>query len=210
MDHRAVVTGTSREELLAGLAAVAAGEPAPGAVAGAVPAGGAGRTVFVFAGHGAQWAGMGRELAAVSPVFAARLGECSAALAPWVDWSLPEVLAQAPGAPDLEREDVLQPALWAVSVALAAVWEAAGIVPDAVAGHSQGEIAAACAAGMLSLEDGARVAALRGRALTGLAGGGGMLSVAEPAGAVRERIAGFGGAAVGGGGQQPGLCRGLG
>jgi acyl transferase domain-containing protein len=90
--------------------------------------------------------------------------------------------------------DVVQPALWAVMVSLAAVWEAAGVVPDAVPGHSQGEIAAACVAGILSLEDAAAVVALRSRALTALAGRGGMASVAEPADRVRERLAGLRGA----------------
>jgi acyl transferase domain-containing protein/acyl carrier protein len=191
-EHRAVITGNDREELAVGLAAVAAGEPAAGAVTGSVSSPHPVRVVFVFSGHGAQWAGMGRELAAVSPVYAARLTECGRALEPYVGWSLEEVLAGGAGAPDLEREDVLQPALWAVSVALAAVWEAAGVSPDAVVGHSQGEIAAACVAGILSLEDAAAVVALRSRALTALAGRGGMVSVAEAAGAVRERIAAFG------------------
>ena len=112
--------------------------------------------VFVFPGQGAQWAGMGRELAAVCPPFAARLAECGAALAPHVPWSLEDVIAQVPGAPGLESAAVMQPVLWAVMVSLAAVWEAAGVVPDAVVGHSQGEIAAATVAGMLSLEDAAR------------------------------------------------------
>jgi acyl transferase domain-containing protein/D-arabinose 1-dehydrogenase-like Zn-dependent alcohol dehydrogenase/acyl carrier protein/GDP-D-mannose dehydratase len=190
-EHRAVITGTDREALTAGLAAVAAGAPAAGVVSGV--AGEPGRVVFVFPGHGAQWAGMGRELAACSPVFAARLAECGRALEPYTGWPLEDVLAGDPGAPDLEREDVLQPALWAVSVALAAVWEAAGVSPDAVVGHSQGEIAAACVAGMLSLQDAAAVVALRSRALAPLAGRGGMASVAEPPAAVRERIAAFGG-----------------
>jgi pimaricinolide synthase PimS2 len=190
-EHRAVVTGGSREELAAGLAAVAAGEPAAGAVSGV--AGAPGKVVLVFPGQGGQWAGMGRELAACSPVFAARLAQCGRALAPYVDWSLDEVLAGAPGAPGLERVDVVQPALWAVMVSLAAVWEAAGVVPDAVLGHSQGEIAAACVAGALSLEDGAAVVALRSRALRALAGRGAMCSLAEPAARARERIGAWGG-----------------
>ena len=144
-----------REELAAGLAAVAAGQPAAGVVTG-VGAAAAGQTVFVFPGQGGQWAGMGRELAAASPVFAARLAECGRALAPYVGWVLEEVLAGADGAPGLDRADVVQPALWAVMVSLAAVWQAAGVAPDAVAGHRQGEIAAACVAGILSLEDAAR------------------------------------------------------
>ena len=191
-DHRAVIVGGSAAELAAGLTMVAAGEPASGVVAGSVPPGGAGRVVFVFSGHGAQWAEMGRELAGCCPVFAARLAECSAVLAPLTGWSLEDVLAEAPGAPGLDREDVLQPVLWAVSVALAAVWQAAGVVPDAVAGHSQGEVAAAAVAGILSLPDAAAVIAGRSRVLAGLAGRGGMLSVAEPAVRVRERIAVFG------------------
>jgi acyl transferase domain-containing protein/NADPH:quinone reductase-like Zn-dependent oxidoreductase/acyl carrier protein len=185
-EHRAVVAGTGRDELIGGLRAVAAGEPAAGVVTGSVPSGGGpGRVVFVFPGQGGQWAGMGRELAAASPVFASRLAECGRALARFVDWSLDEVLADARA---LQRVDVVQPALWAVMVSLAAVWEAAGVTPDAVVGHSQGEIAAACVAGIVSLEDAAKVVALRSRALTALAGRGGMVSVAEPADSVRKRL----------------------
>jgi mycoketide-CoA synthase len=187
---RAVVTGSDKDELLAGLAAVAAGEPAAGVVTGTVaPGGDGGQKVFVFPGHGAQWAGMGRELAAVSPVFAARLAECGRALAPYIDWDLDEMLAGGDGAPELNRAEVIQPMLWAVMVALAAVWQAAGITPDAVVGHSQGEIAAACVAGILSLEDAAKVVALRSRALTELAGNGGMISVVKPAEEVTELLA---------------------
>jgi len=187
---RAVVTGSDREELLAGLAAVAAGEPAAGVVTGTVaPGGDRGRKVFVFPGHGAQWVGMGQELAAASPVFADRLAECGRALAPYVDWDLDEMLGGGEGSAALDRAEVIQPALWAVMVSLAAVWQAAGVVPDAVVGHSQGEIAAACVAGILSLEDAAKVVALRSRALTELAGSGGMISVVRPAAEVTELLA---------------------
>ena len=161
-------------------------------VTGSVPAGGAGRVVFVFPGQGAQWAGMGRELAAASPVFAAKLAECARALAPHVGWDLRDVIAGAPGAPGLEAAEVVQPALWAVLVSLAAVWQAAGVVPDAVLGHSQGEIAAATVAGILSLEDAARVAAVRGRVLSGLGARGGMVSVVMPEAAVRELLTRWG------------------
>ncbi|MFF3554924.1 type I polyketide synthase [Streptomyces tsukubensis] len=188
-EHRAVVLGTGREELLAGLVSVATGQAAPGVVTGEVAPGGTGRTVFVFPGQGSQWVGMGRELAEVSPVFAARLAECATALAPYVDWELDDVLAGRHG---FEAAGVVQPALWAVMVSLAAVWQAAGVEPDAVVGHSQGEIAAAAVAGILSLDDAAKVVALRSRTLAALAGRGGMLSIAEPAGTVRARIAGFG------------------
>ncbi|HEY2287231.1 MAG TPA: acyltransferase domain-containing protein, partial [Streptosporangiaceae bacterium] len=148
------------------------------------------RVVFVFPGQGGQWAGMGRELAAASPAFAARLAACGRALAPFTGWDLHEVLARDV-LPD--RADVVQPALWAVMVSLAAAWQAAGVTPDAVVGHSQGEIAAAAVAGILSLDDAARVVALRSQALMALAGRGAMVSVAEPVGAARERIAAWGG-----------------
>ncbi|HEY2264786.1 MAG TPA: acyltransferase domain-containing protein, partial [Streptosporangiaceae bacterium] len=159
-------------------------------ITGAAPAARAPRVVFVFPGQGGQWAGMGRELAAASPAFAARLAECARALAPFTGWDLDEVLARDV-LPD--RADIIQPALWAVMVSLAAAWQAAGVTPDAVVGHSQGEIAAAVVAGILSLDDAARVVALRSQALTALAGRGAMVSVAEPAGAARERIAAWGG-----------------
>ncbi|MEU8781755.1 beta-ketoacyl synthase N-terminal-like domain-containing protein [Streptomyces sp. NPDC048637] len=186
LHHRAVLLGP---DPLDGLAALAAGRPSAVVVTGEVRPEGPGRTVFVFPGQGGQWVGMGRELAEVSPVFAARLAECAEALGPHVAWELDDVLAGSYG---FEAADVVQPALWAVMVSLAAVWEAAGVVPDAVVGHSQGEIAAAAVAGILSLEDAAKVVVLRSRALTALAGRGGMLSVAEPVDAVRERLAPFG------------------
>ncbi|BBB02229.1 putative polyketide synthase [Actinacidiphila reveromycinica] len=184
--HRAVVVGDGG---LAGLGAVVAGQPAAGTAVGVAPATGVGRSVFVFPGQGAQWVGMGRELLTSSPVFAARFAECGAVLAPFVGWSLEAALTDAEA---LERVDVVQPVLWAVMVSLAAVWEAAGVRPDAVVGHSQGEIAAAVVAGLLSVEDGARVVALRSQALRALAGKGGMVSVAQSAEEVKERIAQFG------------------
>ncbi|MBO1418059.1 type I polyketide synthase, partial [Streptomyces sp. FH025] len=190
-EHRAVVVGGDRTELLSGLGALGDGVSAGSVVSGVARSGG--RTAFVFAGQGAQWVGMGRELASVSPVFAARLAECEAALAPFVDWKLSDVIAGAEGAPSLDAADVVQPVLWAIMVSLAAVWEAAGVTPDAVVGHSQGEIAAATVAGMLSLEDGARVVAVRARALTGLSVQGSMVSVVMPSAAVREIVEGWGG-----------------
>src|SRR5207245_1919164 len=117
-------TGADRAELAAGLAALAAGEPAAGLITGTAGAREDGdRVVFVFPGQGGQWAGMGRDLAASCPPFAERLAECGRALAPYVDWDLEEMLAQDE-LPD--RADVIQPALWAVVVSLAAVWPAAG------------------------------------------------------------------------------------
>ncbi|MCY0950343.1 type I polyketide synthase [Streptomyces sp. H27-S2] len=193
-DHRAVVVGETREELVAGVRALAAGVPAAGVVSGRAVPGGAGKTVFVFPGQGSQWQGMALELFDSSPVFAGRLVECEQALAPFTDWSLLDVLRGVEGAPDSDRVDVVQPALWAVMVSLAALWRSVGIEPDAVVGHSQGEIAAAVVAGALSLEDAAKIVALRSRAIVKLAGTGGMVSVALPADEVRELIAPWGGA----------------
>ncbi|MEU2425710.1 type I polyketide synthase, partial [Streptomyces sp. NPDC007851] len=156
LSNRAVVVGRGREELVGRLEAVARGESAAGVVEG-VPVPGADRVVFVFPGQGAQWVGMARELASGSGVFAGRLAECGRALAPFVEWSLEEVLAEADEGGMLGRVDVVQPVLWAVMVSLAEVWRSLGVVPSVVVGHSQGEIAAACVAGVLSLEDGARV-----------------------------------------------------
>ncbi|MFF3489278.1 SDR family NAD(P)-dependent oxidoreductase [Streptomyces sp. NPDC002701] len=192
MDHRAVVVGRDTEALLAGLDALAAGESAAGVVEG-VAGEGSGDVVFVFPGQGSQWAGMATELLATSPVFASRVAECAAALEPFVDWSLPDVLNGVEGAASLERVDVVQPALWAVMVSLAEVWRSRGVEPAAVLGHSQGEIAAAVVAGGLSLQDGARVVALRSRALRALSGLGGMVSVARGVREVRELLTAFDG-----------------
>ncbi|WP_217281847.1 type I polyketide synthase, partial [Kibdelosporangium persicum] len=177
-EFRAVVVGSDRDELVAGLGGVTAGVRA-----------GSGGAVFVFPGQGSQWVGMGVELWESSPVFAARMGECAAALAPFVDWSLRDALNDASL---LQRVDVIQPVLWAVMVSLAEVWRSYGVHPTAVVGHSQGEIAAAVVAGGLSLSDGARVVALRSRALRALAGKGGMLSVTLPLAEVEALIGQWG------------------
>ncbi|MDQ0578394.1 type I polyketide synthase [Streptomyces rishiriensis] len=189
LSERAVVVG-SRAEALAGLGALARGESHPGVVTGSVSAlGGAGKVVFVFPGQGSQWVGMGRELLDSSPVFAERIAECAAALEGWVDWPLVDVLRGDVPAALLERVDVVQPASFAVMVGLAAVWASVGVVPDAVVGHSQGEIAAACVSGVLSLEDAARIVAVRSQVIAGsLAGRGGMASVALSETEVAGRI----------------------
>ncbi|MGH3701934.1 MAG: acyltransferase domain-containing protein, partial [Pseudonocardiaceae bacterium] len=142
-------------------------------------------------GQGTQWVGMGRELMRSSPVFAESMDRCAVVLAPWVDWSLTEVLSDDAV---LARVDVVQPVSWAVMVSLAQLWSSIGIKPDAVVGHSQGEIAAACAAGGLSLDDAARIVVLRSRLISQqLAGGGAMMSVAAPAEQVPELLSGCGG-----------------
>ncbi|WP_116244244.1 type I polyketide synthase [Nocardiopsis sp. FIRDI 009] len=173
--RRAAVVGADRAELMDGLAALADGHRTEGVVTGT--AAGSGRLagpVFVFPGQGGQWPAMARGLLASSRVFADTVAECEAALAPFTDWSLGAVLRGEPGAPGFAgpdaRADVVQPVLWAVTVSLARLWRAAGVEPAAVVGHSQGEIAAACVAGALSLEEGARVSALRSRVFEDLIG----------------------------------------
>ncbi|MER5807300.1 type I polyketide synthase [Streptomyces sp. NPDC002033] len=184
-EHRAVVVGPDRDAMVAGLSALARGENSGDVVRAAAAKSGAG-PVFVYPGQGSQWDGMAVELLDSSPVFAERIADCEKALEPYVDWSLTEVLRS--GEP-LERVDVVQPVLFAVMVALTAVWESAGVAPSAVIGHSQGEIAAACVAGALSLEDAAKVVALRSRAINALSGLGGMVAVALSAEDAAARIA---------------------
>ncbi|MET8094453.1 beta-ketoacyl synthase N-terminal-like domain-containing protein, partial [Micromonospora sp. NPDC005220] len=171
LTERAVVLAGDRETLVGELRALAAGAPGPATVRATAPAG-TRRVVFVFPGQGSQWTGMGVELWDSSPVFAAQMQACDEALRPYTGWSLRDALAGP-----LDRVDVVQPALFAVMVSLAALWRSYGVQPSAVVGHSQGEIAAAYVAGALSLEDAARVVALRSRALRAIAGRGGMVSV---------------------------------
>jgi len=181
--ERAVVVAADRAGALVGLDAVTRGISAAGVVTGSADVDG--RTAFVFPGQGSQWVGMAVELLESSAVFAEAFARCEVALRPWVDWSLSEVVR----GPSLDRVDVVQPALWAVLISLAELWQSFGVTPDAVVGHSQGEIAAAYIAGGLSLEDAARVVALRSKAIVALAGTGGMASIAEPVAAVQARIA---------------------
>ncbi|MEU5126838.1 alpha/beta fold hydrolase [Streptomyces mobaraensis] len=189
--QRAVVVG-GPGELGAGVRELAASGAAPGLVTGEAAATHDG-AVFVFPGQGSQWAGMAVGLLDTSTVFRESAEACERALKPYVDWSLTDVLRGTPGAPGLERVDVVQPVLWAVMVSLAALWRSMGVEPVGVVGHSQGEIAAACVAGGLSLEDGARVAALRSRAIGEiLSGSGGMVAVTLGADAVAGLLDGLG------------------
>ncbi|GHC94955.1 phenolphthiocerol synthesis polyketide synthase type I Pks15/1 [Nocardiopsis terrae] len=197
LPRRAAVVGSGGERLLERLRALADGHAPEGVVTGSAPQGDSGRrAVFVFPGHGGQWEGMAKDLIASSTVFAEAVGECERALAPYVDWSLGAVLRGDPEAPRIVGEgvrvEVLQPASWAVLVSLARLWRAAGVQPSAVVGHSQGEVAAACAAGILSLEDGARVVTCRSRVLRRLAGEGGAAVVSLGARRTAELLAPWG------------------
>ncbi|MDN5750837.1 MAG: SDR family NAD(P)-dependent oxidoreductase, partial [Pseudonocardia sp.] len=154
-----------------------AGLPRPDADGGAVAGhtvGGPG-PVWMFSGQGGQWIGMAARLLDTAPVFAAALAEADAALVPHVEISATAALRDGSGT-WTARTDVVQPVLWATMVALAATWRAAGVHPAAVVGHSQGEVAAACVAGVLSLADGARVVATRARLAATLDGTMGVVS----------------------------------
>ncbi|KNB53282.1 hypothetical protein AC230_07285 [Streptomyces caatingaensis] len=187
LPDRAVVVAADRAEAMARLAALADGEQPEQAAVGV--AAHRDRLAFVFPGQGSQWPGMAAELMSTSPVFRESIEACEKALEPYTDWSLTKVLRGKSGAPTLERVDVVQPALFAVMVSLAALWRSFGVEPAAVVGHSQGEIAAAHVAGALSLDDAARIVAVRSRALRVLSGRGGMVSVAAPADRVRAELA---------------------
>ncbi len=180
-DHRAVLVAPDRDRVVPGLTALAEGMPFPGLTTGVARR--TGKVAFVFPGQGTQWPGMAAALLESSPVFAGRMRECADALAPHVDFSLLDVVRG-----EVHDIEVIQPALFAVMVSLAALWRSFGIEPDAVVGHSQGEIAAACVAGALSLEDAAKTVALRSRAFRDLLGEGAMAAVTLPEREVARRV----------------------
>ncbi|GDY70503.1 hypothetical protein SAV14893_098960 [Streptomyces avermitilis] len=188
LEHRAVILAADREELAQALTALAAGEPHPHITTGHTRGSDRGGVVFVFPGQGGQWAGMGLTLLTSSPVFAEHIDACEKALTPWVPWSLTDILHRDPDDPAWQQADVVQPVLFSIMVSLAALWRSYGIEPDAVLGHSQGEIAAAHICGALSLKDAAKTVALRSQALAAVRGRGAMASLPLPAQDVQQLI----------------------
>lgn len=188
-EHRAVVVGRDAAALTAGLAAVAAGEPRPNVAVGR--AGSSGATAFVFPGQGSQSLGMGRQLYDRFDAFARAFDEAAASVDAHVRLPLREVMWGDD--PELLRStEFAQPALFVLGLALAALWESFGVTPDVVMGHSVGEIAAACVAGVLSLADASRMVAARGRLMAQLPAGGVMVAVeageAEVAGLLTDGV----------------------
>jgi polyketide synthase 12 len=180
--YRAVITAPVAsadpgEGLLDALHALRTGQPHPQLTRHQYLAHLRGKTVFVLPGQGGQYPGMGRELYEHHRVFADIVDDCDKALRPFTGWSVRDVLCQDPAAPPLDRVDVVQPVLFTMMVSLAEVLSHYGIVPDAVIGHSQGEIAAAYIAGVLPLPEAAKVVARRSQALSALCGAGAMASV---------------------------------
>ncbi|MEU1123078.1 type I polyketide synthase [Streptomyces sp. NPDC005899] len=186
----AVIAGTT-DEAVAGLRALAADESHGAVVTGATAA--RGRVAFVFPGQGAQWWGMGQSLWEQNEAFREAVTACDDALAPYTGFSVAAVVRGQDGlAPPFTRTDVVQPALFAMYVGLAAMWRAWGVEPSAVVGHSQGEVAAAVVSGALSLADGARIVASRARAVHDHAPDGAMGLVERPVGEVLEKLAPYG------------------
>lgn len=173
-DHRAVVVGQTRDELLAGLAGVVAGRAEAGVVCGVGKP--AGKTAFVFAGQGSQWLGMGSELYAAYPVFAEALDAVVDELDRHLRYPLRDVI-WGHDQDLLNTTEFAQPALFAVEVALYRLLMSWGVRPGLVLGHSVGELAAAHVAGALCLPDAAMLVAARGRLMQALPAGGAMFAV---------------------------------
>src|SRR5438876_5984439 len=135
------------------------------------------KIAWIFPGQGSQWPGMGRDLLKQEPVFRTSIEACDRAISPYIDWSLLNLLQENEEHADLKRINVIQPLLFAIEVALAALWRSWGIKPDVIVGHSMGEVAAAYVAGMLSLNDAAWIICSRSKLLLRTSGKGAMAAV---------------------------------
>ena len=184
--YRLWAAGTGHAEIADRLDALAAGREHPDAGTAEPEFGPAPRLVFTFPGQGSQWSGMAGELLAAFPAFAKAMGECDAAVQDELGWS-PIELIQRRDEPFPEDVDIVQPTLWAVQVALAALWRDLGVEPDVFLGHSMGECAAATAAGALSVRDAASVICRRSRLMSLQSGRGAMLAT-DLTGAQAEQL----------------------
>lgn len=177
-EQRLAVVAASREEAIEKLRAAARGDLSAGCGAGSAPPGRRPKVAFLFTGQGAQYVGMGRELYELEPVFRDAIDRCAEILDPLVERPLRSLLYPTdPATSPLDEMRYAQPAMFAIEYALAALWQSWGVVPDAVMGHSLGEYAAACVAGVFGLADGMRLAAARGRLMHALPADGEMASV---------------------------------
>ncbi len=175
--HRLAVTAATRDELLAVLDEAAAGRTPRGAVRGHFSGHDAPKLAFVFPGHGSQWLGMGRQLFADDPVFHEALEVCDRVIKAEAGFSVLAEISAEERSSQIDRIDIVQPAIFAIEVALAALWQSWGVTPDAVVGHSMGEVAAAHVAGALSLEHAVQIICRRAQLLRRLQGTGSMAMV---------------------------------
>jgi acyl transferase domain-containing protein/acyl carrier protein len=189
--HRLTMTARSVSEFAQELSAFSTGQPGPKVHTAFTPRHEkTTRVVFVMSGQGPQWWGMGRELMRHEPVFRRMIEACDEAMGPWARFSLMEELARPEADSQIQRTEISQPAIFAMQMALADLWKSWGVQPAAVVGHSVGEDAAACVAGILSLEQAAKIIVLRGRFMHECApSGGAMLAVDMNADEARAVIA---------------------
>ncbi|HVD77687.1 MAG TPA: type I polyketide synthase, partial [Vicinamibacteria bacterium] len=190
-EHRLALVARSGPEAADHLGAFLAGDARPGLSNGRAAHGRRKKLAFVFPGQGAQWFGMARGLMKREPVFAAAIEECERAIRDEVGWSVRDELLADPDRSRLAAVDVIQPVLFAVQAGLAALWRSWGVEPDAVVGHSMGEVAAAYVAGALSLEAAARVICRRSRLLRRTSGRGAMAAVELSIEEARRALAGY-------------------
>ncbi len=188
MEHRLAIVAATRDGLREALAAAALGQTPAGVQRGRA---GKQKVVFVFPGQGGQWLGMGRQLVAEEPVFRASIEVSDLAIRAEAGWSVREELAAGPEGSRLLRIEVVQPVLFAVEVALAALWRSWGVEPDVVVGHSMGEVAAAHVAGALTLADAVSVICRRSRLLSRISGQGEMAVVELTAAEAAALLAGY-------------------
>ncbi len=191
-DHRLSVLGRSWSEIGDQLDAHFAGEARRGVASGRKLPDAKRKIAFVFPGQGSQWLGMARTLLDQEPVFRTTLESCAQALSRYADWSLLDEIRADAATSRLEELDVVQPVLFAVQVALAAQWRAWGVEPDAVVGHSMGEVAAAYVAGIIGLDDAARIICRRSQIVRRRASGHGrMAAVSLPLAATEAMLTGY-------------------
>ncbi len=186
--HRLAAAGASRPQVAQALSDWGAGNANPAAVHGMAPRGRAPDVVFLFTGQGSSTVGMGRRLAARFAPFRETLAQCDAVLRAIGSRSILSDVLNSDDPSTLADAAVVQPALFAIEVALARLWRSWGVVPKAVMGHSLGEYAAACVAGVFSLEEGLSLVAERGRLTAQLAQTGAMAAVFAPAEELREAL----------------------
>lgn len=190
-EHRLAVVGESKEEVALALAAYGRGEPAAGSVTGRISPGTPPKLAFIFSGQGSQWLGMGVQLLRTEPAFRRAFFACDDAVMKEAGWSpLRELLADRDSS-RLDRIERVQPLLVSLQISLAALWRSFGVEPDAVVGHSMGEVAAAQVCGALSLEDAIRVICRRSSLMQRLSGRGGMALVARTLAEAEADLAGM-------------------